>query len=93
MNLKKLYIYISIIFVILIGFIGFNTYNKFYKANIIEDGYLYIPTKSTYDDVETIVRPFLERVNTFPGQVDLLCGLLRQRRQGDLFFIESVFSS
>ncbi|MBP8791936.1 MAG: endolytic transglycosylase MltG [Lutibacter sp.] len=65
MNLKKLYIYISIIFVILIGFIGFNTYNKFYKANIIEDGYLYIPTNSTYDDVETIVRPFLERVNTF----------------------------
>ena len=65
MNLKKLYIFISILIVILISFIGFNTYTKFYKANTIKEGYLFIPTNGTYEDVEILVRPFLERVNSF----------------------------
>lgn len=65
MNLKKLYISISILIVIIGGFVAFNTYNKFFKGNTVEEGFLYIPTNSTYDDVETLVRPFLERVNTF----------------------------
>ncbi len=65
MNLKKLYIAISILAALLIGFLGFSFYTKIYNPNTIKEGYLYIPTNSTYDDVEALVRPFLKRVNTF----------------------------
>ena len=65
MNLKKFYILISAIVIILIGFIGFNFYNKIYAPNTVKEGYLFVPTNSTYEEVETLVRPFLKRTNTF----------------------------
>lgn len=65
MNLKKFYILISVVVIIIIAFIGFNFYNKIYASNTVKEGYLYIPTNSTYTEVETLVRPFLKRTKTF----------------------------
>jgi UPF0755 protein len=65
MNLKKLYIAIAILVALLIGFLGFSFYSKIFTPNTVKEGYLYIPTDSSYEEVEALVRPFLKRVNTF----------------------------
>jgi UPF0755 protein len=65
MNLKKLYLLILGISIVIIGFLAFNTYNKIYKANTISEGFLYIPTNANYNDVENLTRPFLKRTKTF----------------------------
>jgi UPF0755 protein len=54
-----------------ITFIGFGAifanlyYAKIYKTNVFESGELFIPTNATFDDVESLVRPFLKRTNSF----------------------------
>ncbi|RXP63510.1 endolytic transglycosylase MltG [Lutibacter sp. HS1-25] len=65
MNLKKLFLLIGVLLFIIGGFLGYNFYNKLYKPNTSTEGYVYIPTNSSYDDVENLLRPFLNRVNTF----------------------------
>jgi len=55
-------------FIVLIGFgaIFINLYyGKIYKTNVLKTGTIYIPTNANFDDVESIVRPFLRRVTGF----------------------------
>ena len=65
MNLKRLYILIFSLFLIIVGVLAFNFYNKIYTSNTTREGYLYIPTNSEYSDVENLIRPFLKRVKPF----------------------------
>jgi UPF0755 protein len=65
MNLKKLFLLIFGLLIIIGVVLGYNFYNKIYKPNTIKEGFLYIPTNSDYATVENLVRPYLKRVNTF----------------------------
>lgn len=65
MNIKKLLLLIFSLLLVLGGFLGFSFYNKIYKPNTIEEGYLYIPTNSDFKEVENLARPFLKRVKPF----------------------------
>jgi UPF0755 protein len=65
MNLKKLILLIISLLLIIIGFLGFNYYSKIYKPNTIQEGFLYIPTNSNFEEIEPLVRPFLKRVKPF----------------------------
>jgi UPF0755 protein len=65
MNLKKLIILIISLIAIIGSVLAFNFYNKIYKPNTTQNGYLYIPTNSTFDEVTNLVRPFVKRVKPF----------------------------
>jgi UPF0755 protein len=65
MNLKRLILLIISILLIIGGVLIFNYYNKIYKPNTVQEGYLYIPTNSNFNEVENLVRPFLKRVKPF----------------------------
>ncbi|HIP49472.1 MAG TPA: endolytic transglycosylase MltG [Lutibacter sp.] len=63
---KKHLIYAA--FLVLIGFgaiFGNLYYGKIYKTNVLKTGTIYIPTNASFDEVESIVRPFLRRVTGF----------------------------
>ncbi len=65
MNLKKLILLIIGLLIIIGSFLAFNFYNKIYKPNTSQEGFLYIPTNSEFSDVENLIRPFLKRVKPF----------------------------
>ncbi|MFA5297053.1 MAG: endolytic transglycosylase MltG [Lutibacter sp.] len=65
MNYKKLLLLIFGLLLIIGGVFGFSLYSKLFKANVVEEGFLYIPTNSDFKEVENIVRPFLKRVEPF----------------------------
>ncbi|SNR30337.1 endolytic transglycosylase MltG [Lutibacter flavus] len=65
MNLKRLILLIISLLLIIGGVLIFNYYNKIYKPNTTQEGYLYIPTNSNFNEVENLVRPFLKRVKPF----------------------------
>jgi len=65
MNLKRLITLIISLLLILGLVLGYNFYNKIYKSNTIKEGFIYISTNSSYNDVENNIRPFLKRVNSF----------------------------
>ena len=65
MSAKKLVLLITLLLVIIGGFLTFNLYNKIYAPNTSKEGYLYIPTNSSMEQVEDSLRPFLKRVKPF----------------------------
>ena len=65
MNKKKLFLLISCLLIITGAVLVYNMYGKIYKPNVIKDGFVFIKTNSTLDDVKNEVRPFLKRVNPF----------------------------
>jgi len=65
MNLKKLFLLIFSLIILIGCFLGFNFYNKIYKPNTVKEGYLYIHTNSNFNDLENSIRPFLKRVQPF----------------------------
>ncbi|MFD1294478.1 endolytic transglycosylase MltG [Lutibacter holmesii] len=65
MNFKKLILLIGGILIIIAGIFAFNFYNKIYKPNTKQEGYLYIPTSSTIKEVEILIQPFLKKVKSF----------------------------
>ncbi|SNR51767.1 UPF0755 protein [Lutibacter agarilyticus] len=65
MSLKKLILFISGLLIIIAGVSAFNFYTKIYKPNTVKEGYLYIPTGSSFNEVENLTRPFLKRVKPF----------------------------
>jgi len=65
MNLKKLLILIIGLLTIIGLLLGYNFYNKIYKSNTVKEGFIYISTNSSYNDVENNIRPFLKRVKSF----------------------------
>ena len=65
MNLKKLFLLIFSIIFIIGCVLAFNFYSKIYKPNTTKEGFVYIPTNSNFEDVESLIRPFLKRVKPF----------------------------
>ncbi|NEW78764.1 MAG: endolytic transglycosylase MltG [Gelidibacter sp.] len=65
MNSKKLLLLIFGLLLIIGSVLGFSLYSKIFKANIVQDGFLYIPTNSDFKEVENLARPFLKRVKPF----------------------------
>ena len=65
MNSKKLFLLILGLLLVLGSVLGISLYSKIFKGNTVEEGYLYIPTGSNFDEVENLIRPFLKRVKPF----------------------------
>lgn len=65
MNSKKLFLLIIGLLLVLGSVLGISLYSKIFKGNTVEDGYLYIPTGSNFDEVENLIRPFLKREKPF----------------------------
>ena len=65
MNSKKLFLLVIGLLFILGSILGVSLYSKLFKANVVEDGFLYIPTSSDFNEVENLARPFLKRVKPF----------------------------
>ena len=65
--LSKKHIYLSLFIsgIAIAGIIGNVYYGRIYRTNVLNDGYLYIPTGVEYDSVKSLVRPFLRRVAPF----------------------------
>jgi len=65
MNSKKLILLILVLLLVLGSVLGLSLYSKIFKGNTVEEGYLYIPTGSNFEEVENLIRPFLKRVKPF----------------------------
>jgi len=65
MNSKKLFLLIFSLLLILGSVLGYSLYSKLFNANTVQDGFLYIPTNSNFNEVENLSRPFLKRVKPF----------------------------
>ena len=65
MNSKKLFLLVIGLLFILGSILGVSLYSKLFKATVVEDGFLYIPTNSDFKEVENLARPFLKRVKPF----------------------------
>lgn len=65
MSLKKIILLICSLLVVIAGVIAFNFYNRIYKPNTANEGYLYIATGSKFKDVENSVLPFLKNSKSF----------------------------
>ncbi len=65
MSIKK----IIVVVVLLIGAvgvsIGYSYYNKIYKGNISENGFLYIPSNATFDETTALLKTFLKDSDSF----------------------------
>lgn len=65
MNSKKLLLLILGLLLVLGSVLGFSLYSKIFRANTVQDGFLYISTNSDFKEVENLARPFLKRVKPF----------------------------
>ncbi len=65
MNLRRLFLLIFSLLLIIGGVLGFNFYKKIFSPNTVKEGFLFIPTNSEFHEVENLVRPFLKRVKPF----------------------------
>jgi UPF0755 protein len=65
MNSRKLLLLILGLLLVIGSVLGYSFYNKIYKPNTVEEGYLYIPTNSDFKEVENLIRPFLKHVKPF----------------------------
>jgi UPF0755 protein len=65
MNKKKLTLLIISVLLLTVGILAYNIYGKIYKPNVVKDGFVFIKTNSTLEDVETEISPFLKHINSF----------------------------
>lgn len=65
MNIKKILLVIVLLAIVMGLSIGYSYYNKIYKGNISENGFLYIPSNSTFKEVTKIVTPYLKNSDSF----------------------------
>lgn len=72
MNSKKLLLLIIGLLLLIGGVLGLSLYSKIFKGNTVEEGYLYIPTGSNFEEVENLIRPFLKRVKPFVSVAEKL---------------------
>lgn len=72
MNSKKFLLLIIGLLLLIGGVLGLSLYSKIFKGNTVEEGYLYIPTGSNFEEVENLVRPFLKRVKPFVSVAEKL---------------------
>ena len=65
MNFKRLIIIGLAIITVVAVITGIIFYNKIYKPNTHQDGFVYIPTNSTFNDVSAILSPYLIKTCSF----------------------------
>jgi len=65
--ISKKHIFITLIGVVAVFSIilGKLYYDKIYKPNVAVNGFVYIPTHASHDNVESLIRPFLKRTAPF----------------------------
>ncbi|PCH76265.1 MAG: aminodeoxychorismate lyase [Flavobacteriaceae bacterium] len=62
MNKKKLLLLLTALILIMASVLAHSYYSKIYKPNTVKEGYLYIPSNATYQEVQQLIRPFVKRV-------------------------------
>ncbi|MBL4745090.1 MAG: endolytic transglycosylase MltG [Flavobacteriaceae bacterium] len=62
MNKKNLLLLLTALVVIMASVLTYSYYSKIYKPNTVKEGYLYIPSDASYQDVANLLRPFVKRV-------------------------------
>ena len=65
MSLKKIILLVVLIAMIAGSAIGYSYYNQIYKANVSENGFLYIPSNSNFEEVTKIAGPYLNDSQSF----------------------------
>ncbi len=65
MKIKKILIVVVVLVAIAGASIGYSYYNKIYKGNIAENGFVYIPSNATFDETIELLSPFLNDTNSF----------------------------
>jgi len=65
MSIKKIILVLVLLAMIVGASIGYSYYNKIYKGNITENGFLYIPTNTAFDETMELISPFLESHDSF----------------------------
>ena len=70
MNIKKFFLLIFALLFIIGTVLSYSFYSKIYSPNTVKEGFLYIPTNSSYSQVENLIRPFLKRIKPFTWVAD-----------------------
>ncbi len=65
MKIKKILLVVVLLVAIVGASIGYSYYNKIYKGNIVENGFVYIPSNATFDETLVLLSPFLKDTNSF----------------------------
>ncbi|NLP56661.1 endolytic transglycosylase MltG [Lutibacter sp. B1] len=65
MKIKKSILFIPLIIILIGGIFSYNLYSKIYKPNTTKNGFLYIPTNADFNEVLSLVSPFLKNENSF----------------------------
>jgi UPF0755 protein len=65
MSKKKIISILIVLIVLLVAFLGINFYNKIYKPNVVEEGFIYLKTNSNFDNLKSKIAPFLKNVESF----------------------------
>ena len=65
MNIKKIVLYILVIILVVGSIISYSYYNMIYKNNVLEDGFVFIPTNANYNDVAKTITPYLKNTESF----------------------------
>ena len=65
MNIKKIVLYILVIILVVGSIISYSYYNMIYKNNVLEDGFVFIPTNANYNNVAKTITPYLKNTESF----------------------------
>lgn len=68
MNFKKILLYISLAFLVVVGFLGFRIYQIVFTPNTSfeqKEVFVFIPTGTTFDGVQEILQPFISDWDRF----------------------------
>ncbi|MDG1039605.1 MAG: endolytic transglycosylase MltG [Polaribacter sp.] len=65
MNKKKLIASIAILTLVITSAFAIRTYFKIYGTNTVKEGFVYIKTNSSLDDLKTELKPFLKNTASF----------------------------
>ena len=65
MSKKKIILLLSAIIIVLAAIIAYNFFNKIYKSNTKDNGFIYLKTNSDFNDLTTAITPFLNNINSF----------------------------
>lgn len=68
MNYKKILLYISLAFLVVVGFLGFRIYQIVFTPNTSfeqKEVFVFIPTGTTFDEAQEILQPFISDWDRF----------------------------
>ena len=59
-------VFIAIIILVIIGaFIAFKMYSKIYHSNVKESTFIYIPSDTSFEAVQNLIKPYVENLESF----------------------------